>query len=103
MVDHLGVSPSYRVLRIALFETSRFDDGRFPVEQWIGVTEAVELDPCADGIPAEVEDSVDRLYLDPPAALHEDLPDELRVVSVAEDDFVAVFDVGILKGDLASA
>ena len=60
-----------------------------------------KLDPVGYGQPLKVEHRVDRLNLDPPAALLQRESDDVRVVAVANDKLVAVLNVCVLEGDLA--
>jgi hypothetical protein len=46
---------------------------------------------------------VNGLDLDPPVALLESVPDDARIITVADYEFVAVFHVGIFKGDFADS
>ena len=45
---------------------------------------------------------MDRLDLNPPAALLKSQSDDIRVISVANDELVAVLDIGVLEWDLAN-
>ena len=44
---------------------------------------------------------MDRLDLDPPIALLEGIPDQVRIVAVAYDELVAVLNVGVFERDFA--
>lgn len=65
------------------------------------VAECFEVDARGEGLPLEVKHAVDRLNLDPPAAPLHSLPDEVGVVAVSDNVLVAVFYIGVLKGNFA--
>ena len=65
------------------------------------VTESGKLDTVRDWIPFEVKHGVNRLYLNPPASLLQGISNQVRIVSIADDKFVAVFNIGIFKRNLA--
>jgi hypothetical protein len=64
------------------------------------VSERFEIDATRVPLPLEVEHGVDGLNFDPPASAEHGLPDQARVVALCYNEFVAVFYVRILKGDL---
>lgn len=67
----------------------------------LNVAKSGELDPVGDRCPLKVEHGVDGLDFNPPASLLERVPNKPRIISVADNEFETVFDVGVLKGDLA--
>jgi hypothetical protein len=65
------------------------------------IAEVFEINACWKGLPLEVEHTVDRLNLDPPAASLHGLANQIWIVAIGYDVLVAIFDVCILKGNFA--
>ena len=66
------------------------------------VTKSCKFNSIRGRKPLEVEHRVNRLDLNPPAALLKSQSDDIRVISIANDELVAVLNIGVFKWNLAN-